>query len=44
MLFNWLTWLIWGIGVVILIFWVFQTIREFKVLLSEHKKTAYKDK
>lgn len=42
MFFNIVTWCIWGIGVVILIFWIIETIREFKVLFSEHEEMEKK--
>ena len=44
MIFDWVTWSIWSIGVVILIFWTIETIKEFRALFSEEAKTKKKDR
>jgi len=38
MFFDWVTWSIWGMGVLILIVWMVETIKEFKALLFEETK------
>ena len=43
MFFDVITWAIWGIGVVILIFWIVGTTKEFKVLFSERQETDKQD-
>lgn len=42
MFFDWITWSIWGIGLIIVVLWLIETIKEFKILLSE--QTNHKDK
>jgi hypothetical protein len=42
MLFDWFTWGVWSIGVVILLLWMIKTIREFRILFAEKLKTGYK--
>ena len=44
MFFDWMTWSIWGIGVLILIIWVIKTIEEFKLLFTGHAKDKENDK
>jgi len=43
MFFDWITWSIWSIGVLILIFWMIETIKEFKVLFTGYTKRKKKD-
>ena len=35
MFFDWITWGVWGIGLLILILWLIETIKEFRILFSE---------
>ena len=44
MLLDWLTWAVWGIGVLILILWVVETIKEFRILFSEQSEIKSDDK
>jgi hypothetical protein len=34
---DWITWGIWAFGLAILLYWCFETFREFKSLFSKHK-------
>jgi hypothetical protein len=43
MYFDWITWSIWSIGALILILWMFETIKEFRFLFSEHTDKKKKD-
>jgi hypothetical protein len=43
MFFDWLTWGIWSIGILILILWLKETIREFKILFSEQSEIKSED-
>jgi heme exporter protein D len=43
MFFDWITWSIWGIGLIILVLWLVETIKEFRVLLSEESNKKEKD-
>ena len=43
MFFDVITWAIWGIGVVILIFWIVGTTKEFKVLFFFLHETDKQD-
>ncbi|MEA2064177.1 MAG: hypothetical protein U9P14_10795 [Gemmatimonadota bacterium] len=41
MYFDWITWSIWSLGLIILIVWIYVPIKEFKHLLKERRdKTA----
>lgn len=42
MIFDWVTWSIWSIGVLILVLWTIETIKEFRTLFSEEAKTKKK--
>lgn len=42
-IFNWITWGIWAIGAMILILWMVETIKEFKILLSEQSEIKFDD-
>ena len=35
--FDWITWSIWSLGLVILIVWIYVPIKEFKQLLHERR-------
>jgi hypothetical protein len=35
--FDWITWSIWSLGVVILIVWIYVPIKEFKQLLKDRQ-------
>ena len=43
MFFDWITWSIWSIGVLILIFWTIEAIKEFRSLFSEQTESKEKD-
>jgi hypothetical protein len=38
MYIDWITWSVWFFGLVLLLYWCFETIREFKDLFQRHKK------
>lgn len=38
MYIDWITWSVWSLGVVLLLYWCFETIREFKSLFSRRKR------
>ena len=40
MFFDWITWGIWSIGVLILIIWMIETVKEFRVLFAEQREIA----
>jgi hypothetical protein len=37
MYFDWITWSIWLIGLIILFIWIYVPIKEFKKIYSQHK-------
>lgn len=37
MAFDWITWSVWSLGLGLLLYWCFQTIREFRALFSKRK-------
>jgi hypothetical protein len=37
MYIDWITWSIWSLGLALLLYWVFETTREFKALFSRKK-------
>jgi hypothetical protein len=39
MYFDWITWGIWLIGLIILVIWIYVPIKEFKKLLAQQKKS-----
>jgi len=43
MFFDLITWGIWSTGVIILIFWMIQTAKEFKILFSKQNKKTKED-
>ena len=43
MFFDWITWGIWIFGILILILWLKETIREFKILFSEQSEIKAED-
>ena len=38
MVFDWVTWSIWGIGMVIMVVWIYVPAREFAQLLKDRKQ------
>jgi len=42
MYFDWVTWSIWALGVVILIVWIYVPIKEFSQLLRDRKERIKK--
>jgi len=44
MFFDWITWSVWGIGVLILILWTIETFKEFKALFTEEAEIKKEDK
>jgi len=34
---DWITWGLWAFGLALLLYWCFETFREFKSLFSRHK-------
>lgn len=38
MYIDWITWSVWGFGLALLLYWCFETIREFKALFLERKR------
>ena len=45
MYFDWLTWSVWSVGLVLLVYWLIQTTREFKeIIVSQKKQFTNKEK
>ena len=42
MYFDWVTWSIWGLGLVILVVWIYVPIKEFSQLLRDRKERIKK--
>ncbi len=40
MYFDWITWSIWLIGMIIFIIWIYVPIKEFKKILARHRAAA----
>lgn len=38
MYFDWLTWSVWSLGLVLLVYWLFQATSEFREIISAQKK------
>jgi len=34
---DWITWSVWGFGLALLLYWCFETLREFQSLFSRRK-------
>ncbi len=43
MTFDWITWSIWTIGLIILIVWIYVPAKEFTQLLKDRKKAGQKN-
>lgn len=37
MYIDWMTWSVWTLGLALLLYWCFQTIREFRLLFARRK-------
>ena len=38
MYFDWLTWSVWSLGLVLLVYWLVQTTKEFKEIIVSQKR------
>ena len=38
MYFDWLTWSVWSLGLVLLVYWLIQTTKEFKEIIVSQKR------
>jgi|KBSMisStaDraftv2_1062788.scaffolds.fasta_scaffold3725116_2 hypothetical protein len=41
MYIDWITWSIWSLGLTLLLYWLFETTREFKALFARKKERIH---
>ena len=41
MYIDWITWSIWSLGLALLLYWLFETTREFKALFARKKERIH---